>query len=340
VTATLEAPASAGPASADDDVTEPPQPARPVPAALAPWRDPHPWVDWLVTALVTLLAAVTRFWAVGYPHGKSFDEVYYATEAQELLRYGYEDNRGYMFIVHPPLGKWLIAVTSQLWGDSSVGWRIAPAVAGIVSVILVTRITRRMLRSNLFGAIAGLLLALDGLSLVLSRTALLDIFLQTFVLAGFGALVVDRDTMRARLAALIADGAELSAGAPTLGPRPWRLAGGILLGGAAAYYLAKVVKTIVPRGRPAELLPDVHIRGAAAAGRGYISGHAAVVTLIATLAWPYLGRRTRIVVVVVVVAVGLARVYVSAHLPLDVVGGAALGLGIAGLVRLITGRPG
>ncbi|PZS29070.1 MAG: hypothetical protein DLM58_16055, partial [Pseudonocardiales bacterium] len=65
--------------------------------------------------------------------------------------------------------------------------------------------------------IAGLLLALDGLSLVLSRTALLDIFLQTFVLAGFGALVVDRDQVRARLAGLIADGAELSSGAPSLG---------------------------------------------------------------------------------------------------------------------------
>ncbi len=121
--------------------------------------------------------------------------------------------------------------------------------------------------------------------------------------------------------------------------RKWRLAGGILLGGVATYLLAKVVKTIVPRGRPAELLPDVHVRGAAAAGRGYISGHAAVVTLIAALAWPYLGRRVRIAVIVVVVAVCLARVYVSAHLPLDVVGGAALGLAIAGFVRLLVGRP-
>ena len=234
MTATLEAQASAEPTSDDDDAVEPPQPSFPVPAALAPWHDPHPRIGWLFTALVTVLAAITRFWAVGYPHGKNFDEVYYATEAQELLRYGYEDNRGYMFIVHPPLGKWLIAGTSQIWGDNSVGWRIAPAIAGIVSVILITRITRRLLRSNLFGAIAGLLLAMDGLSLVLSRTALLDIFLQTFVLAGFGALVVDRDQVRSRLAALIADGADLSAGAPTLGPRPWRLVGGMMLGAACA----------------------------------------------------------------------------------------------------------
>jgi dolichyl-phosphate-mannose-protein mannosyltransferase len=237
VTATLEAPVIAD-VSDVGDVIEPPQPSRPVPAALVPWRDPHPWVGWLVTALVTVLATVTRFWAVGYPHSKNFDEVYYATEAQELFRYGYEDNRGYMFIVHPPLGKWLIGLSSYFWHGpqhlDSFGWRIAPATAGVISVILITRIARRMLRSNLFGAIAGLLLALDGLSLVLSRTALLDIFLQMFVLAGFGALVVDRDQVRARLAALIADGAELGGGVPTLGPRPWRLVAGVMFGAACA----------------------------------------------------------------------------------------------------------
>ena len=83
------------------------------------------------------------------------------------------------------------------------------------------------MRSNLFGAIAGALMAMEGMSLVLARTAILDIFLQTFVIAAFGALVVDRDKMRARLAALIADGADLSGGAPTLGPRPWRLVAGV-----------------------------------------------------------------------------------------------------------------
>jgi dolichyl-phosphate-mannose--protein O-mannosyl transferase len=97
-------------------------------------------------------------------------------------------------------------------------------------VIVLTRLARRMFRSNLFGGIAGLLLACDGLSLVLARTAILDIFLQFFVLAGFAALVVDRDWTRARLAQLVAAGADLSGGVPTLGPRPWRLAAGVLLG--------------------------------------------------------------------------------------------------------------
>ena len=204
-------------------------PRRPVPAALEPWQNPKPLVGWAISLLMVAVAAGTRLWALGTPEGKSFDEVYYATEAQELLRFGYEDNRGYMFIVHPPVGKWLIAITSQFWGNDSLGWRLAPAIAGIVSVLLITRIARRMFRSNLFGGIAGLLLALDGISVVQSRVALLDIFLQLFILAGFGALVVDRDQMRARLAGLVAKGADLTAGVPTLGPRPWRLVGGVML---------------------------------------------------------------------------------------------------------------
>ncbi|SHH57026.1 C-terminal four TMM region of protein-O-mannosyltransferase [Jatrophihabitans endophyticus] len=242
MTATLEAPASVpGP-----DDAEPPHPRRPAPAQLARWQDPRPLLGWLMTAFVTLVAGFTRFWALGSPPGANtvpkngmlFDEVYYAVEAQELLRYGYEDNRGYMFVVHPPLGKWLIAASEWLVGGrdstenltNSLGWRIAPAVVGTLVVVLVARTVRRMMHSNLFGGVAGLLMALEGLSVVLSRTAILDIFLQFFVVAAFAALVVDRDAMRARLAGLVADGVDLAAGTPSLGPRPWRLVGGVMLG--------------------------------------------------------------------------------------------------------------
>jgi dolichyl-phosphate-mannose-protein mannosyltransferase len=232
VTATLEAPA-ADAVVADEVVPPPPRPRR-VPAALQPWHDPNPRLGWAVTALVTAVAALTRFWALGFPSGKTFDEVYYATEAQELLRFGYEDNRAYMFIVHPPLGKWLIGITSAIWGNTEIGWRVAPALFGTLAVLVLTRTVRRLLHSNIFGGIAGLLLALDGLSVVLSRTALLDIFLQFFVVAGFAALVVDRDQIRGRLARLIADGADLSGAVPTLGPRPWRIVAGVMLGAACA----------------------------------------------------------------------------------------------------------
>jgi membrane-associated phospholipid phosphatase len=121
--------------------------------------------------------------------------------------------------------------------------------------------------------------------------------------------------------------------------RRWRLAVELLIAGTATYLAAKVVKGIWPRGRPDGLLADVVIRGAEAHGRGFVSGHAATLTALAAVAWPWLGRRGRIAVAVLVIVVCLARVYVGAHLPLDVVGGAALGLAVAGVVRLLFGRP-
>ena len=74
---------------------------------------------------------------------------------------------------------------------------------GSLAILLLARITRRMTRSTLLGCVAGLLMALDGLEFVMSRTALLDIFLMFWVLAAFGCLVVDRDLTRARLAAAV-----------------------------------------------------------------------------------------------------------------------------------------
>jgi dolichyl-phosphate-mannose--protein O-mannosyl transferase len=95
------------------------------------------------------------------------------------------------------------------------------------------RVARRITRSTLLGCTAGLLLSLDGLEFVLSRTGILDIFLMFFLLASFGALLVDRDVSRERLAEAMVlrpgDGA-----GPGLGIRKWRVVAGIMLGLACA----------------------------------------------------------------------------------------------------------
>ena len=121
------------------------------------------------------------------------------------------------------------------------GWRFSAAVIGTLSVLLLVRIGRRMFRSTVLGCAAGLLLALDGFHLVLSRAALLDIFLLFFVLAAFGALVLDRDARRRRWARALDDGLDPSqpgrAGRPPTGWRTWpwwRLAAGVLIGCACA----------------------------------------------------------------------------------------------------------
>ena len=110
---------------------------------------------------------------------------------------GYEYNRGYTFIVHPPLGKQLIAIGEQLFGYDSFGWRLPSAVAGTIAVVVLTRLARRLTGSTLLGLVAGLLLALDGFSFSLGRIGLLDVFLQMFVVSAVACLAVDRDRVRA-----------------------------------------------------------------------------------------------------------------------------------------------
>lgn len=107
--------------------------------------------------------------------------------------------------------------------------------------------------------------------------------------------------------------------------RRFWLAANLAITGIGVWMAARWIKDQVGRGRPADLLPDVHLRGHHDSGLGFVSGHAAVAVAIATMIAPYLGRRARWVAVAVAMGVCLSRMYVGAHLPLDVVGGAALG---------------
>src|SRR5689334_376459 len=216
-------------------------------ARLVPPMPAGAFWGWAGPLLVTLFGAILRFNRLGDPHAVIFDETYYVPDALGILRFGVEHNyvgkrdglllhgdshvftHGGEFVVHPPFGKVLIASGEWLFGLSPFGWRFAAAVVGSLSILLLARIARRMTRSTLLGCFAGLLLALDGLEFVMSRTALLDIFVMFWVLAAFGCLVVDRDDYRARLArALPAHPGEESA--PRTGIRWWRLAAGVCLG--------------------------------------------------------------------------------------------------------------
>ncbi len=204
---------------------------------------------WVGALAVTALAGVLRFWQLGKPGSFVFDETYYAKDAYALLQYGHEQDyvknaderilKGDLdvfadtasYVVHPPLGKWIIATGEQLFGMDPFGWRVAIAVLGTASVLILARLVRRMTGSTVLGTIAGFLLAIDGLHLVMSRTALLDLPLSFFLLAAFGALVLDREFGRRRAADRL-DQFEGSSLGPGLGFRPWRIVAGVLLGAA------------------------------------------------------------------------------------------------------------
>jgi undecaprenyl-diphosphatase len=123
--------------------------------------------------------------------------------------------------------------------------------------------------------------------------------------------------------------------------RRFRLATVLLSSGCLAYALAKLAKPIVDAGRPLAVLPnaDVIVRGAIAQGLGYPSGHSAVSAALAVAALPYLRGKYRWLLLIVPAVVGFGRIYVGAHLPLDVLGGWAIGVGSAFMIHLIAGRP-
>jgi dolichyl-phosphate-mannose--protein O-mannosyl transferase len=193
-------------------------------------------VGWLGPAAVALLALGLRVWHLGRPNLLVFDETYYAKDAYSLLQHGYVQdfvsdanekivdgvltgltNGQPAYIAHPDGGKWLIAVGEAIFGMNSFGWRISAAVVGALTVLVLARLVLRLTGSVWVGCLAGLLLCLDGLHFVMSRTALLDVFLTFWVVAGVACLVADRDAVRERLGTYVRW-------------RPWQLAAGVCFG--------------------------------------------------------------------------------------------------------------
>jgi dolichyl-phosphate-mannose-protein mannosyltransferase len=198
------------------------------------------WPDmyfWIVAMGVTLVGFALRYINLPHPPEKIFDELYYADEAQDLLRKSVEwnwDDNTPQYVVHPPLGKWMIGAGESIFGYNSFGWRISACVIGTLSILLVVLIAQRLFRSTVLSACAGLLMSMDGMHFVLSRSALLDIFLMFFIVLSFFFLVLDREDRRARWLRFMESGGdpgrEGKRGRPPFSVPWWRLASGLSIG--------------------------------------------------------------------------------------------------------------
>src|SRR5450432_4601776 len=212
---------------------------------------------WLGPLAITLLAGWLRFNRLSIPGGHAatlqtlcnadggpkacvFDEVYYTHDAWSLFHHGVElnvTNNGPGYIVHPPLGKWMIALGEWIARDpnftNTFGWRLMSAVVGTLAILIVARTARRMTRSNLLGCVAGLVFSLDGLEYVQSRVAMLDIFLMFWVVVALSCLILYRDQVRRRLVDRL-DTTTYGKFGPHVGMRWWLLACGVAVGAASA----------------------------------------------------------------------------------------------------------
>jgi dolichyl-phosphate-mannose-protein mannosyltransferase len=205
-------------------------------------------VEVLGYAAVMAIAALSRFWNLGYPKKLVFDETYYVKDSLTLSMEGHEkswpdganqafesgDLFGYLtdaaFVVHPPLGKWLIASGMWLVGpEMSIGWRLSTAVLGVATVALLMLVALKLFGSSKMAIASGLLLAIDGLAITMSRTALLDTSLTFFLLLGFYFFLFDQERSRVKIAFAIREGAN-----SILWFRPWLVLTGISLGLASS----------------------------------------------------------------------------------------------------------
>mgnify|MGYP003471684491 FL=1 len=211
---------------------------------------------WLGPGLIALVGGFLRFWNLDHPRALVFDETYYVKQAASMLRFGVEMRvlstlkepdkvftggnpdvfstvDGDM-VVHPPVGKWMLAAGQWVFGsDSGFGWRVSAAVVGTLSILILGRVARRMFGSTALGCVAAFLLAFEGSHFVMSRTGILDIFVSFFALCGFAALLIDRDRSREILAARVGAlprGTWPQGMGPWLGWRPWRWVAGLSLG--------------------------------------------------------------------------------------------------------------
>jgi dolichyl-phosphate-mannose-protein mannosyltransferase len=196
------------------------------PAARGPLHTRSRILRILIPLAVVALALWVRTAGLGTPDEPLVDERYYVGGARDLLEHGVEPSYvtpepGRLPAVHPPLGKWLIGLGIAVLGDRPVGWRAAGAVAGTLTVALVYLCGRRLF-GEVAATAAAFLVAVEDLSVVQSRAAMLDVFLTLWLVAAFWALLRDRAAQ---------DDVQGTAGRRRW---RWRLAAGVLLGCAVA----------------------------------------------------------------------------------------------------------
>lgn len=213
--------------------------------------------EWAVPAFIALVAAVLRLWRLGDPHAIVFDETYYVKDAWSQWNLGYAstwpddadarftdgDTDAYTgtgsYVVHPPLGKYVIGLGMWLFGaEHAFAWRVGTAAAGVLTVLVLYALARHLSGSFLFAGVAAGLLAVDGLAIVMSRVALLDGILTLFVLLAVWFVLLDRSRHLARLRIDLARRRAVGDAPPAWGPvfwnRPWLLAAGAAAGAASA----------------------------------------------------------------------------------------------------------
>lgn len=152
-----------------------------------------PWF-WIGIAAVFLVSLCLRFWRLGQFNTLVFDEVYYATFANNYL------TRTRFFNAHPPLSQYIIAIALWIGSHIPIGqdtvnsltgslrstwsYRWLSALTGSFIPLVVAGIAYQLSHRRSYALLAAIFAATDGLFLVESRYALNNIYLVILGLLG------------------------------------------------------------------------------------------------------------------------------------------------------------
>lgn len=185
-------------------------------------------LSWLLTIFVAGFGGLLRIWRLSEPRAVVFDETYYVKDAWTMLMTGeardwpktitLSDTTSTIdklfasgntdqwlptaeYVVHPPIGKWLISLGLKFFGGATniAAWRISVAIAGIIAIAILMRVALRLFHNLPIAVLAGVLMSVDGVGITMSRTGLLDNFTMVFALGAFSMLLIHRDWARERL---------------------------------------------------------------------------------------------------------------------------------------------
>ena len=161
-------------------------------------ENPFAFIAVLVMAVAALAAGVWgRVWRLEFPPQRMWDEIYFPVMASKYLR-GVE-----FFDLHPPLGKFIIAWSIALFGDTPLGWRLMPAIFGCALIALAGAVGWYLFKERVAVLLLVLLFAGETILIVHSRTGVMDIFLVFFVMATFLVALWAREPGHALVTAVL-----------------------------------------------------------------------------------------------------------------------------------------
>ena len=141
----------------------------------------------VLSAVMVLVGLWARVWKLGFPGQRIWDEIYFPVMARKFLEGTYQ------FDLHPPLGKFIIAVGIAVFGDTPIGWRVMPLLFGCAMIPLGAALGWYLMREKVAALLLAAFIAGETFLIAYSRIGIMDGILVFFTLATLlAALRVER----------------------------------------------------------------------------------------------------------------------------------------------------